>query len=108
MTLKKLALSAPLRLAWTVLLYLGVNGFLDKLDIARAGHPPGSYLWIVRNAVVALAVLWFSVRLEGRGLEAAGLVIEDIIEREPYAPEVEYQSRRAYIFARKPGSGAAS
>jgi ubiquinone/menaquinone biosynthesis C-methylase UbiE len=37
-------------------------------------------------------------------LEAAGLVVEEIIEREPYAPEVEYQSRRAYIFARKPGS----
>jgi hypothetical protein len=26
-----------------------------------------------------------------------------VIEREPY-PEVEYQSRRAYIFARKPVS----
>jgi ubiquinone/menaquinone biosynthesis C-methylase UbiE len=37
-------------------------------------------------------------------LEAAGLVVEELIEREPYAPEVEYQSRRAYIFARKPGS----
>jgi SAM-dependent methyltransferase len=37
-------------------------------------------------------------------LEAAGFEIEQIIEREPYAPEVEYQSRRAYIFARKPGS----
>lgn len=36
-------------------------------------------------------------------LEAAGLVVEEIIERQPYAPEVEYQSRRAYIFARKPG-----
>jgi ubiquinone/menaquinone biosynthesis C-methylase UbiE len=36
-----------------------------------------------------------------RHLEAAGLVIELIIERQPY-PEVEYQSRRAYIFARKP------
>lgn len=34
-------------------------------------------------------------------LEAAGLVIDEIIEREPYAPDVEYQSRRAYIFARK-------
>lgn len=34
-------------------------------------------------------------------LEAAGLLVEEIIEREPYAPEVEYQSRRAYIFARK-------
>jgi ubiquinone/menaquinone biosynthesis C-methylase UbiE len=39
-------------------------------------------------------------------LEAAGFVIEEIIEREPYAPDVEYQSRRAYIFARKPGASA--
>jgi hypothetical protein len=43
-----------------------------------------------------------------RELEAAGLIIEDVVEREPYAPEVEYQSRRAYIFARKPGSRTAS
>jgi SAM-dependent methyltransferase len=33
-------------------------------------------------------------------LEAAGFTIEEAVEREPY-PEVEYQSRRAYIFARK-------
>ncbi len=39
-----------------------------------------------------------------RYMEAAGLFIDDIIERGPYAPEVEYQSRRAYIFARKPGA----
>lgn len=37
-----------------------------------------------------------------RHLEAAGLAIEEIIEREPYSPDVEYQSQRAYIFARKP------
>ena len=37
-----------------------------------------------------------------RELEAAGLVVEDVIERKPYAPDVEYQSRRAYVFARKP------
>jgi ubiquinone/menaquinone biosynthesis C-methylase UbiE len=36
-------------------------------------------------------------------LEAAGFAVEEIIEREPY-PDVEYQSRRAYIFARKPAS----
>lgn len=36
-------------------------------------------------------------------LEAVGFAIEEIIEREPYAPEVEYQSRRAYICAQKPG-----
>jgi ubiquinone/menaquinone biosynthesis C-methylase UbiE len=34
-------------------------------------------------------------------MRSAGFEIEEIIEREPYAPEVEYQSRRAYIFARK-------
>jgi hypothetical protein len=36
-----------------------------------------------------------------RYIEAAGFAIEEIIERGPYSPEVEYQSRRAYIFARK-------
>jgi ubiquinone/menaquinone biosynthesis C-methylase UbiE len=35
-------------------------------------------------------------------LEAAGLTVEEIVEREPYAPGVEHQCRRAYIFARKP------
>jgi ubiquinone/menaquinone biosynthesis C-methylase UbiE len=35
-------------------------------------------------------------------LEAAGFAIEDVIERGPYAPEVEHQSRRAYILASKP------
>jgi hypothetical protein len=35
-----------------------------------------------------------------RDLEAVGFNIEDVVEREPY-PEVEYPSRRAYIFARK-------
>ena len=34
-------------------------------------------------------------------IEASGFGVEEIIERGPYAPEVEYQSRRAYVFARK-------
>jgi len=34
-------------------------------------------------------------------LLAADFEIEEIIERGPYGPEVEYQSRRAYVFARK-------
>ena len=34
-------------------------------------------------------------------VEAAGFAIEDVVERGPYGPEVEYQSRRAYIFATK-------
>ena len=33
-------------------------------------------------------------------LESAGLVIERVLERDPY-PEVEYQSRRAYVTARR-------
>ena len=33
-------------------------------------------------------------------LREAGFTVEELIEREPY-PEVEHQSRRAYIFARK-------
>ncbi|MFP5250651.1 MAG: class I SAM-dependent DNA methyltransferase [Acidobacteriota bacterium] len=36
-----------------------------------------------------------------RLLRAAGFEIEETIEREPYAPHVEYQTRRAYLFARK-------
>ena len=36
-------------------------------------------------------------------LRAAGFEVEEIIEREPY-PDVEHQSRRAYIFARRPGT----
>ena len=34
-------------------------------------------------------------------LRTAGFEIEEIIEREPY-PDVEYQSRRAYVFATRP------
>jgi len=37
-----------------------------------------------------------------RDLAAAGFLIQEIVERDPYAPDVEYQSRRAYIFGRKP------
>ena len=36
-----------------------------------------------------------------RLLEAAGFRIDEVIERDPYPPDVEHQSRRAYIFARK-------
>ncbi|HKT70985.1 MAG TPA: class I SAM-dependent methyltransferase, partial [Terriglobales bacterium] len=31
----------------------------------------------------------------------AGLAVERALERDPYAPEVEYQSRRGYILARR-------
>jgi SAM-dependent methyltransferase len=35
-------------------------------------------------------------------LLAAGFEMDKIIERDPYGPEVEYQSRRAYILAHRP------
>jgi hypothetical protein len=34
-------------------------------------------------------------------LRGAGFEVEEIVEREPY-PEVEHQSRRCYVLARKP------
>ena len=34
-------------------------------------------------------------------LKKCGFRVEEILEREPY-PEVEYESRRAYVFAEKP------
>jgi SAM-dependent methyltransferase len=37
-------------------------------------------------------------------VEAAGFFIEEVVEREPYAPDVEYQSRRAYILAQAAGA----
>jgi ubiquinone/menaquinone biosynthesis C-methylase UbiE len=53
---------------------------------------------------VTLDFRFFSPLAIQSDLEAAGLMIQEIVEREPYAPEVEHQSRRAYIFARKPAA----
>ena len=54
---------------------------------------------------ISLDFFFFRVSAIREHLEAAGLTIEEIIERGPYAPEVERQSHRAYIFARKPVVG---
>jgi hypothetical protein len=62
-TLKTLARSAPLRLVWTLLLFLGVNAALDRLHVAVVTRPATSTDWIYRNAAVALFVLWLSVRV---------------------------------------------
>jgi ubiquinone/menaquinone biosynthesis C-methylase UbiE len=55
---------------------------------------------------VSMDFYFFPPHTIQRDLEAAGLAVEEVIEREPYAPEVEHQSRRAYIFARKPAVAA--
>jgi ubiquinone/menaquinone biosynthesis C-methylase UbiE len=55
---------------------------------------------------VSMDFYFFPPHAIQRDLEAAGLTVEELIERKPYAPEVEHQSRRAYIFARKPAAAA--
>ena len=50
---------------------------------------------------VSVNFLFFRPEEMADSLRAAGFEIEDIVEREPY-PDVEHQSRRAYIFAKKP------
>src|ERR1700686_212367 len=56
-------------------------------------------LW---DSGAALEFHFFSVGTVAGYIRSAGFEIEEIVEREPNAPEVEYQSRRAYIFAHKP------
>jgi hypothetical protein len=51
---------------------------------------------------VSLEFTFFRAATVLRYMREAGFKIEEVIERDPYAPDVEYQSRRAYIFALKP------
>jgi ubiquinone/menaquinone biosynthesis C-methylase UbiE len=55
-------------------------------------------LW---DSGAALEFHFFRVATVARYIRASGFEIEEIIEREPYAADVEYQSRRAYVFAQK-------
>jgi ubiquinone/menaquinone biosynthesis C-methylase UbiE len=50
----------------------------------------------------ALKFHFFRVSTVREYIRSAGFEIEEIVERGPYAPDVEFQSRRAYIFAQKP------
>jgi ubiquinone/menaquinone biosynthesis C-methylase UbiE len=83
-------------------------------EMARVLQPRGLLLlaFHVGNEALHPVELWgrpismdfylFEPPLIRQHLESAGLEVEEVIEREQYAPEVEHQSRRAYIFARKP------
>jgi ubiquinone/menaquinone biosynthesis C-methylase UbiE len=55
------------------------------------------------GCAASLDFYFFRIEQVTDSLRAAGFGIEEVVEREPNAPEVEYQSRRAYIFARKRG-----
>lgn len=50
---------------------------------------------------VSIEFYQFDRSMIQRMLEEAGFRVEEVIERDPYPPGVEFQSRRAYIFARK-------
>ena len=50
---------------------------------------------------VSVAFFFFRAAEMAGYLKSAGFEVEEITERNPY-PDVEHQSRRAYIFARKP------
>lgn len=56
-------------------------------------------LW---GCAVSLDFYFFGVEQVKSELQAAEFQVKEVIERGPYAPEVEYQSCRAYIFARRP------
>ena len=51
---------------------------------------------------VSLDVALFTIDEMSGYFRKAGLKIEEALERHPYAPEVEYQSRRGYILASRP------
>lgn len=102
----------------------GIAAFYAIVNISRSSLPivfsemarvlePGGILFLAFHAgddVLREEELWghpisidffFFQPLEIRQmLEAIGFMVEEVVERDPY-PEVEYQSHRAYIFARK-------
>jgi SAM-dependent methyltransferase len=51
---------------------------------------------------VNLDVAYFTTPEMQGSLQAAGFLVEEALERDPYAPEIEYQSRRGYILASRP------
>jgi SAM-dependent methyltransferase len=53
------------------------------------------------NKPVSLDFYFFETEAMKGHLTQAGFELEEVIERDPY-PEVEVQTRRAYVFARKP------
>jgi ubiquinone/menaquinone biosynthesis C-methylase UbiE len=62
-------------------------------------------LW---NSGAALEFHFYRVGTVAGYIRSAGFEIKEVVERAPYAPEVEYQSHRAYIFAQKPRTKIAS
>jgi SAM-dependent methyltransferase len=84
------------------------------LELKRVLRPGGTLLMtfhigqeiIHRNEwwgkEVSLDFIFFETEEMKDYLRLAGFELTEVIERDPYPPDVEHQSRRAYIFARKP------
>ena len=91
------------RVLWTLLIAGTVAGSMVK-SLFRM---PRELFWVGIALIVLGIVIRATAILTLRRYFTVRVTIQDsheLIERGPYAPEVEYQSRRAYIFARKPGS----
>jgi len=83
------------------------------LELRRVLKPGGLLLlaFHIGDDVIRPQALWNNpVGMEFYQLQPArisqlladsGFTVDEIVERDPYAPDVEYQSRRAYVFARK-------
>jgi SAM-dependent methyltransferase len=104
----------------------GVAAFYSLIHVPRAQLPaalaeirrvlcPGGWLlaaFHIGQETVHLDEWWgravsvdfhfFEPEEMAQALRAAGFEQIEVVEREPYAPEVEHQSRRAYVFAHKP------
>lgn len=52
---------------------------------------------------VSLNIALFTTEEMSGYLQGAGFRVDEVMERDPYAPDVEYQSRRGYILASRPG-----
>ena len=69
--------------------------FLFTFHSGQRRQPPRGIVW----EPVSLDIVWFTTEEMSGYMQAAGLQVEEVLERDPYAPEVEYQSRRGYILA---------
>ena len=56
---------------------------------------------LLGHAVSLDLALFTTAEMSGY-LREAGFRIDEVLERDPYAPQVEYQSRRGYLLASKP------
>lgn len=82
-------------------------------ELARVLEPEGTLLLTIHvgdgtihkdewwGKEVSLDFFFYGTEEMKSYLERAGFVLDEVVERDPH-PEVEYPSRRAYIFARKP------